>query len=102
MRGLLGKDPLMKRNLAPLLTLLALPALPALPAAAAEPRPLFTYLDGGKRAAAPEPGVAAQRPIRVDSSALDGNPRLTLLDGTVYDTRKTGIERRGDADFTWR
>jgi hypothetical protein len=95
----------MKRNRLPLLALLALaalPALPALPANAAEPRPLFTFLDGGKRAASPPPGVAAQRAVRIDLAALEGNPRLTLLDGTVYDTRKTGTERRGDADFTWR
>ncbi|HEV7518075.1 MAG TPA: zinc-dependent metalloprotease family protein, partial [Thermoanaerobaculia bacterium] len=93
----------MKRTLLPILTLLALTALPA---RGAEPRSLLTFLDtgtSGKRAApAPSPGIAAERQVRVDLAALAGNPRLELLDGTVYETRQTGTERRGTADFTWR
>jgi hypothetical protein len=98
----------MKRTLLPILTLSMLAALPA---RGAEPRSLLTFLDlggiggaSGKRAVThPDvPGIAAEREVRVDLDALAGNPRLELLDGTVYDTRQTGIERRGAADFTWR
>src|SRR3954463_15051602 len=89
----------MKRNLLPTLALLALTALPA---RAAEPRNLLTFLGGGRSVSAPTPGIAAERRVSLDAAALAGNPRIELLDGTVYDTRRTGIERRGPNDFSWR
>jgi hypothetical protein len=92
-----------KRTLLPLLVLFALTALPA---RGEEARDLLTFLDAGKSAALPAtpgtPGIAAERQVQVDLGTLAGNPRLELLDGTVYETRQTGTERRGSADFTWR
>jgi hypothetical protein len=90
-----------------LLSILALLVITALPARGEEPRSLLTFLDAAKGPSAkgipsPTPGIAAERRVRIDLSALAGNPRLELLDGTTYDTRQTGTERRGTADFTWR
>lgn len=87
----------MKRTLLPLLVVFALTALPA---RGEEARDLLTFLDAGKSAGVS--GVAAERQVQVDLGALAGSPRLELLDGTVYETRQTGTERRGSADFTWR
>ena len=90
----------MKRTLLPLLVLFALTALPA---RGEEARSLLTFLDAGKSATVlPPAGIAAERQVQVDLGALAGSPRLELLDGTVYETRQTGTERRGSADFTWR
>jgi hypothetical protein len=86
-----------------LLSLLTLCVLTALPVRGAEPRNLLTFLDPGKSATLhPSPGIAAERRVRIDLGALSGNPRLELLDGTIYETRETGREQRGNADLTWR
>ncbi len=89
-----------------LLPVLIVAALTAFPARGEEPRDLLTFLalsDAAQSApAVPNPRIAAERRVRVDLGALAGNPRVQLLDGTVYETRRTGTERRGPDDFTWR
>src|SRR5262249_55097080 len=40
--------------------------------------------------------------IAIDLAALTQTPQLTLLDGKTYATARTGLERRGAGDFTWR
>ncbi|HZF08816.1 MAG TPA: M12 family metallo-peptidase [Thermoanaerobaculia bacterium] len=98
----------MNHRLLPILTLLALAALPAHAAHAAdtadtaEPRNLLTFEGSSRAATAPTPGIAAERRVSLDPAALSGNPRVELLDGKVYDTRRTSLERRGKDDFTWR
>lgn len=88
----------MKHTLLSILTLFVL----ALPARGEEPRNLLTFVDSAKSALPHTRGIAAQRRVRIDLGALAGNPRLELLDGTIYETRQTGTERRGNADLTWR
>ncbi|MEA2694794.1 MAG: peptidyl-Asp metalloendopeptidase [Acidobacteriota bacterium] len=88
----------MKRTLLATLTLVALTALPA---RGEGPGNLLTFLDAGVQRGV-TPGIAASRAVKVDLGSLAGNPHLPLLDGKVYDTRQTGTERRGAADFTWR
>lgn len=46
--------------------------------------------------------VLAERRIAIDFAALEGSPRLPLLDQRVYDLQRTDFERRGPSDFAWR
>lgn len=46
--------------------------------------------------------VLAERRIAVAAAALEGSPRLPLLDERVYDLRRTDLELRGPSDFAWR
>jgi peptidyl-Asp metalloendopeptidase len=95
----------MKTPLLPTLVLLALSASSGRPARGAEPQRLLTFIGSTKSAAtaAPEaPAARLEQRVSLDLASLDGSPRLELLDGRVYDTQKTGFERRGPQDFTWR
>lgn len=96
----------MRRTLVSLLLL----SLAALPAAAGD---LIRFLDED---GSPKPAIAAsavigaeeaarivaERRIAVDAAALEGSPRLPLLDQRVYDLQRTDFERRGAGDFAWR
>lgn len=46
--------------------------------------------------------VLAERRIAIDFAALEGSPRLPLLDQRVYGLQRTDLERRGPSDFAWR
>ena len=72
--------------------------------AAAAARPLFHFASPAEPAAAATPAGATltEQRITLDLAALTDAPQLTLLDGRTYATARTGLERRGARDFTWR
>lgn len=94
----------------PILVSLLLLSACALPVAADD---LIRFLDdegfpkpaiaASAAAGADEAGrILAERRIAVDIAALEGSPRLPLLDQRVYELHRTDLERRGAADFAWR
>ncbi len=74
------------------------------------PRPATAATAAGISGATGRQILAEQR-VAIDFGALDGSPRLPLLDQRVYDLVRTGIERRGAGgmgdmgdrgDMAWR
>ncbi|HVT58375.1 MAG TPA: M12 family metallo-peptidase [Thermoanaerobaculia bacterium] len=106
----------MSRKSLPVYTSIAAFALLALiagtpPAAAAGPllpgtegRDLFRFLDSGVLKSAPlsAPEVVAERLVSVDFAALHSGLALPLLDGKIYPTVRTDLEKRGMENYTWR
>src|SRR5688572_29681399 len=86
----------------------------ALPAAAGEAprRDLLRFLDRESPQAAVAAAssgdswearqILAEQQVAIDFAALEGSPRLPLLDGRSYDLERGEIERRGAAGFAWR
>lgn len=89
------------RRTAPLPAALLLACFILAPPASAQGRDLLRLLDDD--ALAPPEAVQA-RPVAVDLAALkEGTElRLPLLDGAVHRAVRTGVERRGPGEMTWR
>jgi hypothetical protein len=67
-------------------------------------RELFRFPPATGSPAAPNQAVTSEADVEVDLGALRAAdpPRLLLLDGRTYDSVPTGVEIRGQEDFTWR